>query len=64
VNFPNLFQSKQVQALPRPRDEADWLACTAEEAQTFDDYVVRDLTLRAAAGFVLMLEWIVLEESS
>jgi hypothetical protein len=39
------------------------LACTAEEAQTFDDSVVRDLTLRAAAGFVLMLEWIVVEES-
>jgi hypothetical protein len=55
VNFPNLFQSKQVQALPRPRDEADWLACTAEEGQTFDDYVVCDLTLRSA-GFDLMLE--------
>lgn len=46
VNKPRLFRPKQVQSLTPPRDEADWLACYAEEGQTFDDYV-RDLALRS-----------------
>jgi hypothetical protein len=25
--------------LPAPRDATDWLACTLEEGQTFDEYV-------------------------
>ncbi|CAB9525498.1 Archaemetzincin-2 [Seminavis robusta] len=33
-------------AVPKPRDEQDWLACVPEEGQTFDEYV-RFLTTRS-----------------
>jgi hypothetical protein len=31
-------RSETTMAIPKPRDEQDWLAVVPEEAQTFDDY--------------------------